>query len=100
MYRELAEEFREAGVAFNALWPRTAIDTAAVEVFAPGLNARCRTPEIVAAAAHWILTQDSRAVTGHFFVDEEVLRAAGVTDFSPYRHPGAREEDLLPDSFL
>ncbi len=96
----MAGEFREAGVAFNALWPKTAIDTAALAIFAPGLGARCRTPAIVADAAHWVLTQDSRAVTGRFFVDEEVLRAAGVTDFSRYRDAGVREEELLPDFFV
>ncbi len=96
----MAGEFRTAGVAFNALWPKTAIDTAALSIFAPGAAVRCRRPEIMADAAHWVLTQDSRAVTGRFFVDEEVLRAAGATDFSVYRDPAVAEGDLLQDFFV
>jgi citronellol/citronellal dehydrogenase len=96
----MAGEFRDDGVAFNALWPRTAIDTAAIGLIAPAMLRRCRRPGIMADAAHWILTQDSRTCTGHFFVDEDVLRATGVDDFSPYRHPGVREEDLMPDFFV
>jgi citronellol/citronellal dehydrogenase len=96
----MAEEFREAGIAFNALWPRTAIETAAIGLIAPGMLRRCRKPEIVADAAHVILTRDSRTCTGRFFIDEQVLREAGVTDFSRYRHPDVAEEDLLPDLFV
>ena len=94
----MAEEFRSAGIAVNALWPRTLIATAALQVI-PGVEAeRGRKPEIVADAAWHILTRDSRATTGNFFIDEEVLAAAGVTDFSPYAvTPGA---ELLPDLFL
>ena len=54
----------------------------------------------MADAAYWILTQPSRKVTARFFVDDEVLRTAGVTDFSPYKKEGVREEDLTPDFFL
>ncbi len=94
----MAEEFREAGVAVNALWPRTVIATAALAMI-PGVEAKnCRKPEIVADAAHAILTRDSRACTGNFFLDDEVLAAEGVTDLSPYAVlPGA---PLLPDLFL
>jgi citronellol/citronellal dehydrogenase len=97
----MAEEFRAQGVAVNALWPRTAIDTEAIRLIA-GADARRRTrsPQIVADAAHWILTQPSRKVTGRFFVDDEVLRHAGVTDFSHYRHPDVAEAELMPDFFL
>ena len=97
----MAEEFRPLGIAVNALWPRTAIDTEAIRLIA-GQQARARTrsPRIVADAAHWILTQPSRQVTGRFFLDDEVLRNAGVIDLSRYRQPGAREEDLMPDFFL
>ena len=71
----MAEEFRPSGVAFNALWPKTAIATAAVENLLGGPEAVkcCRKPEIMADAAYWILTQESRSCTGNFFVDEDVL---------------------------
>ncbi len=95
----MAEEFRADGVAVNALWPRTVIATAALAMLGGWVGAeQCRRPEIVADAAHWILSQDSRACTGNFFLDEEVLGAAGVADFSHYAvRPG---EPLLTDLFL
>jgi citronellol/citronellal dehydrogenase len=94
----MAEEFKPLGIGVNALWPRTIIATAALQII-PGANAeRGRTPEIVADAAHWILTQDSRATTGNFFIDDEVLERAGVTDLSGYAMtPG---EPLQMDFFL
>jgi citronellol/citronellal dehydrogenase len=97
----MAEEFRPLGIAVNALWPRTAIDTEAIRLIA-GQEARrrSRSPAIMADAAHWILTQPSRKLTGRFFVDDEVLRNSGVTDFSPYRQSGVSEEELTPDFFL
>jgi citronellol/citronellal dehydrogenase len=97
----MAQEFRAQGVAVNALWPRTTIDTEAIRLIA-GQEARlkARAPRIMADAAHWILTQPSRKVTGRFFLDDEVLRNAGVTDFSRYRQPDVKEDDLLPDFFL
>jgi citronellol/citronellal dehydrogenase len=96
----LAEELRAAGIGVNALWPRTAIATAAIENLLGGapLVARSRRPEIVADAAHAILTRPSRTTSGRFFIDEEVLREAGVTDFERYAvTPGA---ELVPDFFL
>jgi citronellol/citronellal dehydrogenase len=96
----MAAEFRGAGVAVNALWPRTVIATAAVENLLGGEATLrgSRTPEIVADAAYFVLTRASRECTGNFFVDEDVLRSAGVTDFAKYQSvPGA---DLLPDLFL
>ncbi|PZN34237.1 MAG: short chain dehydrogenase [Proteobacteria bacterium] len=95
----MAEEFRSAGVAVNALWPRTVIATTALNVI-PGVDAtRGRKPEIMADAAHVILTRDARQCTGHFFIDDEVLEEAGVTDFDRYAvTPGNR--DLLPDFFI
>ena len=71
----MAQEFRAQGVAVNALWPRTTIDTEAIRLIA-GQEARrkARSPRIMADAAHWILTQPSRKVTGRFFLDDEVLR--------------------------
>ncbi len=96
----MADEFREQGIAVNALWPRTAIATAAIQNLLGGEEAlrRCRTPAIMADAAWSILTQPSRECTGCFFVDEDVLREQGTTDFDQYAvTPG---EDLLPDFFL
>src|SRR5579862_3393118 len=80
----MAEEFRAQGIAVNALWPRTIIATAALQVIPGSLPQRARTPEIVADAAWHILTRDSRSTTGNFFIDEQVLAAAGVNDFSHY----------------
>jgi citronellol/citronellal dehydrogenase len=97
----MAEEWRADGIAVNALWPRTAIDTAAIGfIMSAEARRRCRLPEIVADAAHWILTQPARELTGQFLIDDQVLKRSGVTDFSRYRHPGVSEEDLLPDFFV
>lgn len=97
----LAGEFRKKGVAVNALWPRTTIDTAALNVLggAP-LAEKSRSPDIMADAAHVVLTRPAREATGQFFIDEEVLRGAGMTDFSRYRRADVREEDLVPDFFV
>ncbi len=94
-----AEEFRPYGIAVNALWPRTVIATAALQMI-PGVKPEhCRKPEIMADAAHAILRMNAREATGNFFIDEEVLKRAGVTDFEPYSVvPGSKQ--LLPDLFL
>src|SRR5579883_1207663 len=83
----MAGEFRAAGIGVNALWPRTVIDTAAVQNLLGGeATVRgSRKPDIMADAAHVVLTRPSRECTGNFFVDEDVLRSAGVTDFAPYQ---------------
>ena len=99
----MAQEFRAAGIAFNALWPKTAIATAAVRNLLGGGEAvaRSRKPEIVADAAYAILGRDSRTCTGQFFIDEDVLRAEGVTDFRGYQvEADMAPEELLPDFFL
>ncbi|GLQ06537.1 SDR family oxidoreductase [Sneathiella chinensis] len=97
----MAAEFKKTGIAFNALWPKTAIDTAAMDMIGGNrVNKLCRKPEIMADAAHVILTSKAREFTGQFCVDEEILQAVGVTDFSIYRHEGIKEEELLPDFFL
>ncbi|WP_426341433.1 SDR family oxidoreductase [Pseudoduganella sp. S-14] len=80
----LAAQLAEDGIGVNALWPRTIIATAALNVALPGGGQYGRKPEIMADAAHRILTRDSRATNGNFFIDEEVLRASGITDFSHY----------------
>jgi citronellol/citronellal dehydrogenase len=86
----MAEEFRAEGIAVNALWPRTAIDTEAIRLIA-GAAARTRTrsPEIMADAAYVILTRPSRDCTGSFLIDEDVLRDAGVTDWCRRERPDA-----------
>jgi citronellol/citronellal dehydrogenase len=96
----LAEELRAAGIAVNALWPRTIIATSAIRNLLGGEDAirGSRTPEIVADAAHAIFVRGSREATGQFFIDDEVLAAAGVTDLERYAvAPGA---GLLPDLFV
>ena len=96
-----AGEFAAQGIAANSLWPRTTIATAAVRNLLGGEAAvrRARTPEIMADAAHAILTRDSRACSGNFYIDEDVLRAEGVADFSRYLLDGT-EEELDLDFFL
>ena len=96
----MTEEFRAQGVAFNALWPRTAIDTAAVRNLLGGekMANASRTPAVVADAAWFVLTRDSRACTGNFFTDEQVLAEEGVTDLDRYAvKPGT---PLFTDFFL
>ena len=100
----LAGELAAQGIAVNALWPRTVIGTAALQVALRGASAealrRVRTPQIVAEAACALLKRDSRTFTGQFCIDEQVLREEGISDFSPYRDSSVREADLLPDLFL
>jgi citronellol/citronellal dehydrogenase len=95
----MAEEFRAAGIAVNALWPRTVIATAALAMLGGAVRPEnCRKPEIMADAAHWILSQPSRQTTGEFFIDEDALTRAGISDFDRYAvEPGKK---LLPDLFL
>ena len=93
----LSEELREDGIAANSLWPRTAIDTAAIRnVVGAELVTHSRTPQIMADASYEILTRPSRECTGNFFIDDDVLEEAGVTDFSVYLN-GGREEELALD---
>lgn len=94
----LAEEFRDDGIAVNSLWPRTTILTSAVETFFPEAARGSRWPEVVADAAHVVISAPSRERTGRFLLDEEVLREAGVTDFGGYAVDPA--ESLVPDLFL
>jgi citronellol/citronellal dehydrogenase len=94
----MAEEFRQAGIAVNALWPKTIIATAALQMIPDIDPSRGRKPEIMADAAHWILTQPARSCSGNFFIDEEVLRNAGVTDLRKYAVDTSK--GLSPDLFL
>jgi len=96
----MAEEFRAHPLAVNSLWPKTIIATAAVMNLLGGEEAmrRARKPEIMADAAHAILTRPAGECTGNFFFDEEILGAAGITDFSPYLV--SPDADLIPDLFV
>ena len=100
----MAEEFRKQGVAFNALWPRTSIATAAVRNLLGGekMIEGSRTPEIMGDAAYQILTRPSAECSGNFFIDDEVLHDAGVTDFKQYKvDPDCKElfvDFFVPDS--
>ncbi len=92
----LAEELRADGVGVNSLWPRTAIDTAAVRnVVGPGMQAQSRTVAIMADSAYEILTRNAAECTGNFFIDDEVLAEAGVTDFTVYLNGGTEAELAL-----
>ena len=95
----MAEEFKRDGIGVNALWPRTAIDTAALAMI-PGVDTDfCRTPEILSDAAYIILNRDSRETTCNFFVDDELLASEGITDLEKYSvKPGTTE--FLLDFFL
>jgi citronellol/citronellal dehydrogenase len=98
----MAEEFKAEGIAVNALWPRTAIDTEAIRLIAGEDTRRTRTRkvEIMGDAAHVILSKPSRECTGRFFLDDEVLREAGVSNLTQYLQDGAREDDLMRDFFV
>lgn len=99
----MAEEFRAEGVAFNALWPKTAISTAAVQNLLGGDEAvaKCRTVDIMSDAAYAVLTKESRLCTGQFLIDEDVLREEGVIDFRKYQvDPELDPSELVPDFFL
>ncbi len=96
----MAEEFRDDGIACNGLWPRTGIATAAIEFALTGKDglAHCRTPEIMADAAHAIFTSPSRELTGRFLIDDSFLYERGVRDFAKYSvEPG---KTLMPDFFV
>jgi citronellol/citronellal dehydrogenase len=97
----MAEEFRDDGIAFNALWPRTIIATAAVQNLLGGEEAmaRSRRPELVADAAHAIVIRPSRECTGNLFLAEDVLAEEGITDMAAYSY-GAQGAEPLPDLFV
>ena len=95
----MAEEFKEHKIGVNALWPRTAIATAALNVIGGEmLKSRARSPKIVADAAYHILKRSAQECTGNFFIDDEVLRSEGVQDLSGYSD--CPEDQLIPDFFI
>ncbi len=98
----VAESRRDEGIAANCLWPRTLIATAAVQNLLGGADrmAGARTPEIVADAAYEVVTRPSRECTGNTFIDEDVLRESGITDFGKYLYGSGSEGDLELDIFL
>lgn len=98
----MAGEFK-GKVAFNALWPKTTIATAAVNNALGGeaMMNKSRTPEIIGDSAYAIFSKDKKECTGNFFIDEELLRDEGVTDFEKYAYiSGTRDKDLMPDFFV
>lgn len=96
----MSAELASQGIAVNALWPRTAIATSAVRNLLGGDEAvrRCRRPEIMADAAHAIVTRPSRSCTGRFLIDDDVLQEEGINDLSAYRMEP--DGELLGDFFL
>jgi citronellol/citronellal dehydrogenase len=96
----MAEEFKPDGIAFNALWPRTGIATAAIEFALGGEDAmrQCRTPQIMADAAHAVFEKPAHAFSGNFLIDDSFLYAEGVRDFDQYRVDPSRP--LMPDFFV
>jgi len=98
----MADEFNKFGIAVNCLWPRTIIATAAIE-FAVGsrdLFKNCRKPDIMADAAHAVITTEKCALTGQCLIDEEVLRERGVSDMGRYSVDPAHQDSLIPDLYL
>ncbi|XP_022916846.1 hydroxysteroid dehydrogenase-like protein 2 [Onthophagus taurus] len=95
------EEFRQYGIGVNALWPLTAIHTAAIEMLSGSESANySRKPEIMADAAYLVLTKDPKKTTGNFFIDEDVLKEAGITDLTPYAVNPAFKDQLMRDFFV
>jgi citronellol/citronellal dehydrogenase len=96
----MAEEFKADGVAFNALWPRTGVATAAIQFALGGDDAmrQCRKPQIMADAAHAIFEKPAREFTGNFLIDDSFLYGEGVRDFEQYRVDPTRP--LMPDFFV
>lgn len=96
-------EYKRFGIAFNALWPRTAIATAAVANHLGGevMMAKSRTPEIMADAAYIIMNRDSKKFTGNFCIDDEILNSEGITDLVKYQVDQSLDiSDLVPDFFI
>jgi citronellol/citronellal dehydrogenase len=96
----VAGEYR-GRVGVNALWPRTAIDTAAMTEFSDHIDiGKLRSPEIMADAAYLLMTSDAKTTTGRFFVDDELLAEHGIHDLTRYAQPGVADIDITPDVFV
>ncbi|XP_070157637.1 hydroxysteroid dehydrogenase-like protein 2 [Polyergus mexicanus] len=97
----MAEEFKPDGIAVNAVWPKTAIYTAAMEMLSGSESSDvCRKPEIIADAVYTLLCKDSKSVTGQFLIDEDILKNEGVADFTNYACNPANKDNLMMDFFL
>jgi citronellol/citronellal dehydrogenase len=96
----MAEEFKDDGIAFNALWPRTGVATAAIEFELAGEEGmrHCRTTDVIADAAYAIFNKPAKQCTGNFFIDDVLLYAEGERDFDKYRVDPTK--DLMPDFFV
>ncbi|CAK1552727.1 unnamed protein product [Leptosia nina] len=95
----MSEEFRPFNIGVNALWPRTGIATAAIEMLT-GDSSTSRKPEIVSDAAYFMLCKDPKTYTGNFAIDDDIVLEAGVKDLTPYACDPSNIENLLPDFFL
>ncbi|KAL6432004.1 hypothetical protein ACFW04_007443 [Cataglyphis niger] len=97
----MAEEFKPDSIAVNAVWPKTAIYTAAMEMLS-GSESKdvCRKPDIIADAVYTLLCKDSKSITGQFLIDEDILKNEGVTDFTNYAYNPANKDNLMMDFFL
>ncbi|EFN66271.1 Hydroxysteroid dehydrogenase-like protein 2 [Camponotus floridanus] len=97
----MAEEFKPDGIAVNAVWPKTAIYTAAMDMLS-GSDSRnvCRKPDIIADAVYTLLCRDSKSITGQFMIDEDILRNEGIDDFTHYACNPANKDNLMLDFFL
>lgn len=97
----MAEEFKGDGISVNALWPRTSIATAAIELIAgKAANDYSRTVDIMADAAYVVLSKDPKQSTGQFYIDDEVLQGAGITELLQYAVKPENANNLMPDFFL
>lgn len=98
----MAEEFKQHGIGVNALWPRTSIYTSAMEMLSgkDAAFAHSRTVDIMSDSAYHILTSDPKTTTGNFFIDDDVVKAAGITDLEQYACVKENANNLVPDFFL
>lgn len=97
----MAEEFKSDGIAVNAVWPKTAIYTAAMDMLSgPDSGNVCRKPDIMADAVYTLLCKDSKSITGQFMIDEDILRNEGIDDFTHYACNPANKDNLMLDFFL
>ena len=97
----MAEEFKPDGIAVNAVWPKTAIYTAAMDMLTGSDSSNvCRKPEIMADAVYTLLCKDSKSITGQFLIDENILKNEGITDFTNYACNPANKDKLMMDFFL